>query len=284
MPAPPDHIGGGTGHTGSGLRNSIVPVESRIRMLSFLPRNLLFASHGRPPKPLLPVVAAALALTFSGVEIQTAQAETIHVFLIGGQSNGDGRASSTGLPSQLLSPQTDVPYYWANDTAATPGVPTSLGTLLTLRPNTSRTSQLGPEVTFGRSMSDSYAAYGQKIAIIKYAAGGTNLYSQWAAGGTSGTAGDGSVYKSFQSIVGAGLSALQTANPGKTLSIDGMIWMQGESDSIATFSAQYQTNLTNFISDIRLTYGASLPFVIGQLSANQTGTGSASFRNDVRAA
>ncbi len=95
-------------------------------------------------------------------------------------------------------------------------------------------------------------------------------------------------YQNFQSIVTSGLAALRAANPDATLQIAGMIWMQGESDSNA-LSAQYQANLTAFINDIRLTYGAELPFVIGQLSTNQTGTnvdagGTTENRNTVRTA
>jgi hypothetical protein len=89
-------------------------------------------------------------------------------------------------------------------------------------------------------------------------------------------------------MVTSGIAALQAANPDATLQIAGMIWMQGESDSNA-LSAQYQANLTAFINDIRLTYGADLPFVIGQLSINQTGTnadagGTTENRNTVRTA
>ncbi len=70
------------------------------------------------------------------------------------------------------------------------------------------------------------------------------------------------------------MTALQAANPGATLKISGMLWMQGEADAgVSTEAAAYQTNLTNFVKDIRLTYGANLPFVIGRLSNSQTGAG-----------
>lgn len=199
------------------------------------------------------------------------RAETIHVVLVGGQSNANGRADPAGLPANLQSAQSDVLFY-SNYS----------GGLSTLRPNGS-TSQFGPEITLGRSMADYYEASGQKVAVLKYAVGGTNLYSQWAAGGTSGTTGDGSVYASFQSTINAGLHALTIANPTATIVIDGMVWMQGESDAAdATNSSAYGTNLIAFIRDIRLTYGANLPFVIGELSVNQTGTGLAVYRNNVR--
>lgn len=226
------------------------------------------------------------AAAIAGLFLARAESETINVFLIGGQSNADGRAAVSGLPSNLQAPQNDVPLFYGISNSRATAIRKS--ELATLRPGLSNTSQFGPEVTFGRSMADYYAAKGGSIALIKYANGGTNLAVDWHADGTATTAGDGAIYKNFQSIVTSGLAALQAANPGATLQIAGMIWMQGESDSNA-LSAQYEANLTAFINDIRLTYGPNLPFVIGQLSANQTGTnsdagGTTENRNTVRAA
>lgn len=222
----------------------------------------------------------------AGLFLASAECETINVFLIGGQSNADGRATVSSLPSNLQSPQNDVPFYYGISNSKSADIRKSEFT--TLRPGLSNTSQFGPEVTFGRTMADYYAARGESIALIKYANGGTNLAVNWHAGGTATTAGDGAIYQNFQSIVTSGLVALRAANPDATLQIAGMIWMQGESDSNA-LSAQYQANLTAFINDIRLTYGTDLPFVIGQLSTNQTGTnadagGTSENRNTVRAA
>jgi hypothetical protein len=212
--------------------------------------------------------AGALLIGFPG------HATTIHVFLDGGQSNGDGRAPITDLPANLQVHQTDVLFY-----------STYSGGLTTLYPGSiANSATFGPDITFGRSMADYYASMGEMVAILKYSPGGTNLYTQWKADGTGSSASDGAQYKTFQSTVLNGLNALKAANPGATIKIDGMIWMQGESDAIAAQSANYQLNLTAFIADIRLTYGASLPFVLGELSSAQTGTGAAADRNTVRTA
>lgn len=201
---------------------------------------------------------ALLLLLFAA---SAAQATTlIHVLLIGGQSNADGRANPTGLPTSpvnLQLPQDDVSYYYSTS-------------LTTLRP---RATEFGPEITFGRSMADFYAPYGEKVAVVKYAAGGTNLYSQWKAGGDATTTGDGPIYVSWQTTIPAGLTALQAANPGATLVIDGMIWVQGESDlaSGAANSAAYGANLTAFIADVRATLGLpNMPFFLSRISSRQT--------------
>jgi hypothetical protein len=50
-----------------------------------------------------------------------------------------------------------------------------------------------------------------------------------------------------------------------------MVWVQGEQDTNTEANAQaYGGRLTTFISDIRATYGAALPFFFSRLSAQQT--------------
>jgi len=216
-------------------------------------------------KSTLLIVAAAFFSSF----ISAASAATIKVYFIGGQSNGDGRAAISGLPTSpvnLQNPQSDVQYYFHTQGSARP----LDSTLTTLRPGTSETAQFGPEIGMGRALADYYAGNPSiKVAILKYANGGTNLFSQWKAGGTGTTTSDGTEYVVFQNTITAGLAALQVANPGDTIQLSGMAWMQGESDTGINATA-YQTNLTNFISDIRLTYGSSLPFAIARLSNVQT--------------
>lgn len=193
----------------------------------------------------------------------------VNVFLVGGQSNALGRANTAQLPTSpldLKSPQNDVAFYE--------------GSLTTLQP---RATQFGPEITFGRALADHYSPLGESVALLKYAVGGTNLHTQWKADGTSSPTSDGSHYKAFQNTVNAGLLALATSNPGDTFVLSGMIWMQGESDAVATHSANYETNLTNFINDIRATFEEELPFVIGQLSSGQTNL-NATYLNTVRTA
>jgi hypothetical protein len=118
------------------------------------------------------------------------------------------------------------------------------------------------------------------VAVIKYAHGGTTLYQDWAAGGDSSTNNDGADYITFQTVVSAGLAHLAATYPDATLEIDGMIWVQGESDIAPPVpnpaaAIAYGTNLTRFIKDVRLTfgthfpYGTNLPFFFSRISTNQ---------------
>lgn len=74
----------------------------------------------------------------------------------------------------------------------------------------------------------------------------------------------------FQQTVASGLAALANKYPNAVIEIKGMIWHQGESDIDGTHEYQYEANLTAFIADIRATFGANLPFVIGRLSSHRT--------------
>lgn len=190
----------------------------------------------------------------------------VRVFLQGGQSNGDGRADPAGLPVSpvnLQQPQPDVDYYYRVEGGA--------GVLTTLRPGTSETSQFGPEITFGRDIADLLGGDPQtRIAVVKYANGGTSLSVDWKAGGDATTTGDGPEYVAFQQTVADGLAALVAKYTGAVVQIEGMTWMQGESDASPSASAAYAANLQAFLADLRATFGADLPFVIARLSSGQT--------------
>ncbi|BCX50297.1 hypothetical protein HAHE_42050 [Haloferula helveola] len=187
----------------------------------------------------------------------------VNVFLLGGQSNADGRADPASLPAGLQTPQSDVDFYYKVDGGGS--------ALTTLQPGLSETSQFGPEVTLGRRLADLFGNGPEtRTALVKYANGGTNLEVQWAGGGDNTTTGDGPEYVTFQQTVTDGLAALAAAYPGASIEICGMVWLQGESDINGGFHNNYETNLTNFIADVRATYGSDLPFVIIRLSDGQS--------------
>lgn len=203
----------------------------------------------------------------------------LRIVLLAGQSNADGRATVSGLPASpvnLQQSQSDVDLFYRVEGGS--------GTLTTLHPGLSETSQFGPEITLGRKMADLWAADPHtRVAIIKYANGGTNLANQWQGGGDATTTGDGPEYLVFQQTVTAGLAALAASYPSATLDLQGMVWFQGESDAVSAYASSYQVNLAKFVTDVRATYGANLPFVIARLSSRQTAL-DANYLNQVRAA
>ncbi|RYD32721.1 MAG: hypothetical protein EOP87_12330, partial [Verrucomicrobiaceae bacterium] len=190
-------------------------------------------------------------------------ATRLRVYLLGGQSNADGRADTADLPPELQLPQAGVDLYYK--------VEASSPSLTTLRPGLSENLQSGPELTLGARLAKLHAdEEGTRVAIIKYANGGTNLHTQWKAGGDATTTGDGPEYVIFQQTVREGLAALAAAHPLAEIDLQALVWMQGESDADAGHAALYQAGLTAFLADVRATYGQRLPVVLGQLSTGQT--------------
>lgn len=188
-------------------------------------------------------------------------AEHYNVVLLGGQSNMDGRAPGADLPTSpvdLQAAQTDVLLYHG-DAYGNAYLPAD--TWIDLEPGSGSQNasarQFGPEITFGRSMAD--ADTSRNFALIKYARGGTSLSTDWDPS-------TGSQYTLFQDLVADGLAVL-TAQ-GDTYEIIGMLWMQGESDDTEAEANAYQSNLTDFIADVRGRYGDNLPFVIGETWRN----------------
>ncbi len=192
------------------------------------------------------------------------------VILQGGQSNADGRAGKGSLPTEpvnLQMPQTDVDVFHKREGES------YLGSLTVLQPGLNRKSDdFGPEITMGRSYADLYKNDSSvRVAIIKYARGGTHLAGDWVAGGDASMFGDGPEYQVFQTTVADGLAALAEAYPSASIEVQAMVWMQGESDANRTsWAERYEDNLRTFIEDVRLTFGQNLPFIIGRLSVGQT--------------
>ena len=171
-----------------------------------------------------------------------AHADHYKVFLFGGQSNMDGRAKPDHLPESYQQPQKDVLF--SHNKYFGP-----------LKPNPG----FGPELSFGRTVADAFPD--SRFVMIKYAAGGTDLYEDWAVP-------DGKEYVRFQSRVKAGLNALEKA--GHTYQIAGMVWVQGESDAVeGRTTEQYEEDLNNFIATMRSNYGKDLPFFFNRLGTNQ---------------
>ena len=196
----------------------------------------------------------------------------IKIILLAGQSNADGRADGSGLPANLQVPQPNVPfYYYTYGTAINPDG--TYGTLTTLRPGATQTpvGGFGPEITLGAQLAPILEQRdGVTLAIIKYAKGGSSLSVDWKANGNSGTSTDGAHYQRFQQVAWAGYNKLAAAYPNTTISFAGVVWVQGESDIDLGSTGAYAANLTQFVADIRATFGSSLPFVFSRISQNQS--------------
>ena len=104
----------------------------------------------------------------------------------------------------------------------------------------------GPELGLAERLHEMYPD--RTFFIIKCAWGGTNLYSQWLSPSSDGKT--GTLYKQFVTYVRTSIDYLISKN--YDVRIEGMCWMQGESDSFLVESSEnYGEHLNNFIKDIR---------------------------------
>ena len=91
----------------------------------------------------------------------SASAAHYHVYLLGGQSNGNGRAAASQLTTPLDAPQTDVRFYWHRTQSVNNvgHIPEDQWT--DLAPGSGHRTgapvypkEFGSEVSFGRAMAD----------------------------------------------------------------------------------------------------------------------------------
>jgi hypothetical protein len=133
-------------------------------------------------------------------------------------------------------------------------------TWIPLRQASESPDRFGPELGFGNRIQQLQPD--KKIAIIKHAHSGTNLYSQWNPADDVQTLPAGSQYRIFVETVEAGLKGLREM--GYTPTIRGMLWQQGENDRNGDAAANYGKNLANFIAHVRKQFNApDMLFVYG---------------------
>lgn len=104
----------------------------------------------------------------------------------------------------------------------------------------------GPELGLAEKLNQMYPD--QLFFIIKYAWGGTNLFEQWLSPSSFGKT--GVLYTQFINYTNNSIKYLISKN--YKINIEGLCWMQGESDSFSVDNAtDYAQNLVNFIEDNR---------------------------------
>lgn len=204
------------------------------------------------------------------VSTSSVRADHYEVFVVAGQSNCDGRgkaAELTGPLAKWAKPQDDVLVAYSCSKLRGP-VLTSDG-FRPLQPGWSvapgkgkptklPSNTFGPEVSFGRGMADHLK--GKKVALIKFAEGGTSLAKDWNPDAKD------RLYPAFLDFTRKSLKELK--DKGHAPALRGMIWHQGESDAALT-AAEYEKLLTAFVGRVRTDLEApDLPFGIGEVYDN----------------
>ena len=232
-------------------------------------------------KLILFCIISHFALVSAG---QNFDKEKFRLFFLGGQSNMEGHGLNADLPDSLTTLEKNVWLFHGNpkgDEDPTGG----LGKWALLQPGNGAgfssdgtknnyAAKFGPELSFGRKLAQLYP--GEKIALIKYARGGSSIdsiaareYGSWEIDFRSG---DGiNQFDHFLTTVNGALSVQDIDGNGieDVLVPSGIIWMQGESDGTITeaIAQRYYANLKRLMDLMRATFrDDDLPVVIGKIS------------------
>ena len=195
-------------------------------------------------------------------------ADDVHIYLLGGQSNGTGRGDAAEIQDDTLSqPQRDAKFWYrkTQNSATNNALPEN--ELIDLAPGSGHgvvgvvmPVEFGPEISIGRELADSLP--GQNIMLIKGTRAGSNLHTHWAQ--------DGLHYNNFLQTIGEAIAQIQ-ANGDQPV-FKGMFWVQGEADANDLDNAlDYEANLTDLLRRVRddLFDGRNASFVLSQISDNQ---------------
>ena len=176
--------------------------------------------------------------------------KTGRVILLGGQSNASGTSLDEYLKTNV-SPEKYAEYDDGYDNVyinyhISDGTYKSQGFVKCATRQGEFGTCFGPELGLAEKLTEMYPD--EMFFIIKYAWGGTNLFEQWLSPSSNGKT--GVLYKQFVKFVEESIRYLEDKN--YAVKIEGMCWMQGESDSFSVENGtNYRVHLSNLIKDIR---------------------------------
>ena len=232
---------------------------------------------------LLPAInASGLAQTIEPMN-SNLHPDTVFVYYLGGQSNMEGFGYNKDLPPEMNKAIRNVWIFNGNHVPDN-GSGGGLGLWTELKPgngtgfssdgkSNTYSERFGPELSFGLTIARHYP--GKKIALIKYARGGTSLQYKPSAFGTWNPEfyfGNGqNQYDFFLRTVHSALSESDIDGDGirDILIPAGIIWMQGESDADHTIETAglYKANLKQMMQLFRAAlHSKNLPVVIGLIA------------------
>ena len=142
----------------------------------------------------------------------------------------------------------------------------------------------GPELGFARSVGP--ALGDEQVVLCKVARSGANLYYDWNPDGVSSGPEDdyrGPLYPELQTAYEELSSKL--GDGGEQLGVAGVLWMQGERDSVFEGMAEaYRANLRAFIASVRRDFGdgREIPFLIGEIAPRVYDLDKEEFRHPFR--
>ena len=187
----------------------------------------------------------------------------LDLFIFAGQSNMDGRAT---VVSDSVD-RTSTLFYKETATSSSSTIDSSFSGLVKGHTSNEQFNKLCPVISFHDRAKLLQNNYPQHLAIMKFSHGGTSLAENWNT-----THPNNYMFSKFKEAIDDAKSKLTTA--GYTYNVKGMVWLQGETDSQdTTNTSNYQTNMNNFISEIRTHLNLpNLPVVLVGIKNNTNAT------------
>jgi len=168
------------------------------------------------------------------------------IFVLAGQSNMVGAGVTAELPEAWRREPANVRVFADGDFREWAGG-----------------DRFGPEIGFGVALGE--ALPDTQIVLCKVAKGGANLYYDWNPDGAA--RGEEDIYRGpMYPLMLAEIDSLSARLQGQGTAalVSGMLWMQGERDSVFEFMAEaYEANLRAFIRQVRADLAApAMPFLV----------------------
>ncbi len=237
-----------------------------------------------------------------GSDVMIKHDRSIRVFILAGQSNAVGynntkeyKGGLTEFP-ETLGHQPGILFYGPQQSSQQDSY--DWNDLRVAKSEKGHTGSFGPEIGFAHELAGTMP--GQKIAIIKYAVGGTGIARSRDYSDYIPSLGDfkdggrnwhppadgrpaGQLYQTLLAHVRNALTALD--RDGKRWKLAGFLWMQGEHEAgISRKMAQdYERLLEAMIKALRADLKApSLPFGIGQINSHNWAFGEIARKGQLR--
>ena len=187
--------------------------------------------------------------------------EPIRVIIVAGQSNADGRAETKDIPKDV-DLNFDNFYFFHGNASGNAHESCPDNELITLRPGSGSLykgkNHFGIEIGIALELKEKFP--GEKFFIIKYAKGGSSLFTDWDLE-------KGPHLERFRKTVEAGLKAIK--RKGYEPDIRAFTWHQGESDSKKDRVEMYGQKLTAFLSQMVHDLNSTMAIAIGQINLEQ---------------
>jgi hypothetical protein len=245
-------------------------------------------------KTVLSICLAVIGVLVTGAKAETTPPKKgpVRVFLLIGQSNMNGRGNVKVLdekltkdlpdkyPPSLMKIRPDVWITGANGN----GISHQMSNVR-LEPGFGQFDYFGPELGFGHRMGDHYD---DDVLLVKCIGGGTPLATHWTSPSAAKRTGRQGPLKGRRAGFQAAFYKMKKAldslpelikgyDPKRGYQIMGIVWVHGNADG-GKYAKEYEDNLVDFITDLRVMFGLpKLPFIAGE-SLSSRAPGSA-FKN-----